>query len=419
VAAEVIAGRPNGFQFLREVRLAHRIGKLGPAAPDRATLGETRTDFAAVRADQEYRQFADREGGRVKPWRSDAKDGPAGRSDAGRNAPEARGRAGDSLAAWIRVRPGGAPRDRGLGDAATGADRKRTEGDPGPPLVGIVGAGPVGTALGVAISRASWPVAAVASRDSERRAAFCRLVPGARPFIDAIALLDEVELIVLAVPDDAIPEVIEPLRLYGGQAMIHTSGLLGADALEPALAAGSHVGAFHPLVSFTADVERSVEALAGATVALEADEFLMTLLADLAEAIGGRPVRLPRGSKPLYHAAAVMASGGLVALLDAVVRLGAGAGIDEAGSLALYGRLLEQTLANARAVGVAAALTGPMVRGDAGTVAAHVAALEARAPDLLDLYASLARREIAIAEDRGALSTERRDRVLSALAKGR
>ena len=163
------------------------------------------------------------------------------------------------------------------------------------------------------------------------------------------AVLDEVELIILAVPDDAIASVIEPLRLYSGQALVHTSGLLGAEVLQPTLAAGSQIGAFHPLVSFTADVERSVAAIKGSTIALEGDDRLMGLLADLAEAIGGLPVRLPQGSKGAYHAAAVLASGGLVALLDAIATLGAAAGLDERGALAVYGRLIEQTLANARA----------------------------------------------------------------------
>jgi predicted short-subunit dehydrogenase-like oxidoreductase (DUF2520 family) len=290
-------------------------------------------------------------------------------------------------------------------------------GDEASPTVGIVGAGAVGTALGVAISRAGWPVRAVASRDAGRRDRFIRLVSSARAFIDAVGLVDEVELIVLAVPDDVIAEVVEPLRLYSGQAMIHTSGLLGADVLEPARAAGSQVGAFHPLVSFTADVERSVAGLSGATIALEGDDRLVGLLADLAEAIGGLPVRLPAGSKPAYHAAAVLASGGLVALLDAIVALAGTAGIDEPGSLAIYGRLLEQTLANARAGGVSQALTGPIVRGDTGTLAAHLATLQRLAPGAVDLYVALARRELAIAEGRRVLTPVQADRVRAALAK--
>ena len=137
----------------------------------------------------------------------------------------------------------------------------------------------------------------------------------------------------------------------------------------------------------------------------------------LAEAIGGVPVRLPPGAKAAYHAAAVLASGGLIALLDTIVSLAAAAGLDERGSVAIYGRLMEQTLANARAVGVAAALTGPIVRGDVGTVQAHLDALARLAPAAVDLYLAAARRELDIAGERGALAPEQVERVRSVLAK--
>jgi len=263
--------------------------------------------------------------------------------------------------------------------------------EPGePPIIGIVGAGAVGTALGAALSRGGWPVAAVASRDAARRERFQSLVPGARGFAEANALLDEVELILLAVPDDAIPALASQLHMYSGQAMVHTSGALGAEVLEPAMAAGTQVGAFHPLVAF-ADTERAVAALHGATIAIEGDAQLAGLLADMAEAVGATAVRLLPGTKAAYHAAAVLAAGGFVALLDAIAELGKVAGLDEAGSLQIYGGLIEQTLGNARALGIARALTGPMTRGDVGT---------------LPLYLAAAEREVALAEGRGSIAPE-------------
>ena len=221
------------------------------------------------------------------------------------------------------------------------------------PLIGIVGAGAVGTALGAALHRAGWPVVAVASRDAARRERFRSLVPGARGFAEAPAILDEVELIILAVPDDAIARLAGELRLYGGQALVHTSGVLGAEVLEPARAAGTQLGAFHPLVAF-ADTERAIAAFHGATVAVEGDDQLIAHLADMAEALGATAVRLAPGTKAAYHAAAVLAAGGFVALLDAIAELGQAAGLDEAGSLAVYGGLIEQTLGNARALGIRA-----------------------------------------------------------------
>ena len=282
-----------------------------------------------------------------------------------------------------------------------------------PPVIGIVGAGAVGTALGVALDRAGWPIHAVASRDRERRERFRSLVPGVRAFVDAVPLVEEVELVVLAVPDDAIPAVAGGLHLYGGQAMVHTSGLLGADALSGAMAAGTQAGSFHPLVAF-ADLERAVAAFHGATIAIEGDDQLLDLLARMADVLGATPVRLAPGSKPAYHAAAVLAAGGFDALLDAIAELGRLAGLDEAGSLAVYGPLIEQTLGNARALGIDRALTGPAVRGDRGTIRAHLAELEARAPDVAALYARLAEREIGIAERRGTLTPEAASALRSA-----
>ena len=285
------------------------------------------------------------------------------------------------------------------------------------PKVGIVGAGPVGTALGVAIGRAGWPVVAVASRDADRRARFAAAVPGVRSFAESAAVLPKVDLVVLAVPDDAIAAVVTGLRLRRGQMLIHTSGVLAAEVLEPAAVDGGHVGAFHPLVSFTSDVERSVAGLAGCTIAIEGDDTIVPVLERLAASIGGSPLLLPPGTRAIYHAAAAMASGGLVALLDAIVTLGAVAGLDERGSLAVYGRLMEQILANARATGVAAALTGPIARGDAGTVAAHLDAVGRLAPGVMDLYLATARRELEMVEERGTLSPNQRDGVRTALAK--
>jgi predicted short-subunit dehydrogenase-like oxidoreductase (DUF2520 family) len=203
--------------------------------------------------------------------------------------------------------------------------------------------------------------------------------------------------------------------MYAGQAMVHTSGLLGAEVLSPAMAAGTQIGSFHPLVAF-ADTERAVAALHGATIAIEGDDQLTALLGRMAEAIGGIPVRLAPGAKSAYHAGAVLAAGGFVALLDAIAELGRVAGLDEQGALAIYGPLIEQTLGNARVLGIEAALTGPMTRGDVGTLEAHLAALREHAPAVLELYVAAARREVELAEARGAINDEIAGRLRSSLA---
>jgi predicted short-subunit dehydrogenase-like oxidoreductase (DUF2520 family) len=280
-----------------------------------------------------------------------------------------------------------------------------------------VGAGAAGTALGVAASRAGWPVAAVASRDPARRERFVALVPGSRAFDAPAALAEEVDLLFLTVPDDAVAGVAAGLRLYAGQGVVHTSGALPASVLDPARAAGTSAASFHPLVAF-ANVERSVAALKGATVALEGDESLMSLLAELASAIGAQPVRLPAGSKPAYHAAAVLSAGGFIGLLDAIAEVARGAGLDERGALAIYAPLIRQSLANAEALGIAEALTGPLLRGDVETVRGHLEVMARLAPGAVELYRAAAHREIAVARARGTLGDARARALEDVLARG-
>ncbi len=339
------------------------------------------------------------------------------RREAERRAGEHEETLQDLAAEGIDLDPA-APGTHRHGELEHASDHAHPHAHSGPgerPVIGIVGAGAVGTALGVALSRAGWPVGAVASRDADRRARFRALVPGVRAFAEAAALVDDVELVILAVPDDVVARVAADLRLYAGQALVHTSGLLGAEVLLPAMAAGTQAGAFHPLVAF-ADLDRALAALHGATIAIEGDEELAAHLAAMAEAIGGVPVRLAPGSKAAYHAAAVLSAGGVVALLDTIREVAALVGLDEAGALRVYLPLLEQTVANARALGVPAALTGPATRGDAGTIAAHLAALDEGAPAALPVYRALVERSVAVAARRGALSPEAAERLLTALA---
>ncbi len=229
------------------------------------------------------------------------------------------------------------------------------------------------------------------------------------------------DLVLLAVPDDAILEVATALRPRSGSVVAHLSGVHPATVLRPAVGEGVAVGAFHPLVAF-ADVERAAAALRGAAVAIDGDPAATVVLRALAEALGGRAVTLaatgdPARAKAAHHAAAVLAAGGFVALLDVIAELGRVAGLDEAAAVEVYGSLVHQGLANAGELGIGAALTGPVVRGDAGTLRAHVDAIAASAPGARELYLAAARRQLSLARERGAL-TDRQAADLAALLEG-
>ena len=248
-------------------------------------------------------------------------------------------------------------------------------------------------------------MAAIATRDEANAARFMELVPGAHPAPSISAVTDDVDLIFVTVPDDVIADVATELRLYAGQAAVHTSGALDATVLEPARAAGTQLGSFHPMVAF-ANQEAAVRSLPGSTIALEGDDELMALLARLATDVGAQPVRLPPTGKTAYHAAAVLAGGGVIGLLDGVAEVARGAGLDEAGALAIYVPLIRQALTNAEAMGIGEALTGPFVRGDVGTIRGHLEAMRRLAPGAVEMYRATATREHDLAVGRGAITEE-------------
>lgn len=178
--------------------------------------------------------------------------------------------------------------------------------------------------------------------------------------------------------------------------VLHCSGVLDAEILTPLAALGSPTGSLHPLVA-VADPVRDAERLVGAWFGVEkapAREAARRLVA----ALGGRELAVDRGGKALYHAAAVFASNHLVGVMAVAERLAAEAGIEPAAGRAALGALARGALDSVARSGPAAALTGPLVRGDAATLKLHLARLST--PDA-ELYSVLARSLLPLARDRG------------------
>lgn len=204
--------------------------------------------------------------------------------------------------------------------------------------------------------------------------------------------------ILLTVPDSAIQEVaarLAALELPAGVPVLHTSGVSGAEVLAPLAERGVPVGSIHPLAAVpSGDSDR----LRGAWFALEGDEPAVLLGRWIVEAVGGQALPVPAGGKPLYHTAAVFASNYVVTLLSVAERLAAQAGIPEATARAALTNLAAGAVANAAAGGAESALTGPVARGDAGTVERHVSRLSG--PER-SLYSVLARETLALARRAG------------------
>ena len=273
------------------------------------------------------------------------------------------------------------------------------------PTIGFVGAGVVGGALARRLAEAGYPVVAVASRSFGSAVALAAAVPGCA----ALGSLDDVaakaEVVFITTPDDAIASVAASTAWRAGQAVVHCSGALSVDVLAPAARAGVRVGSFHPLQTF-ASLDRALVSLTGTTFVLEGDDLpLLSTLQDMAEALGGRSVLLRSEDKVLYHAAAVLSSNYVVTLLQQAAELWEAFGRTKEEALTALLPLLRGTAANLESLGLPAALTGPVSRGDLITVAKHLEALESF-PDVAAVYRALAEATVPIALAKGRLAPD-------------
>jgi len=270
----------------------------------------------------------------------------------------------------------------------------------------IVGPGPVGTTLARMMVRAGHECLLVVGRSQSSLDRAVRRIGGGRPSLD-LGEIGGADWIAITTPDREIAPTASELaaraRLDPPPVVSHCSGALDASLLEPLARRGCPTATLHPLLSF-ADVERAERHFEGTFCFLEGAEKAIDLLARLVEQLGARPVVLQPGSKVLYHAAAVIASNDLVAGTHLAVTLMGIAGVEPSRALEALLPLLESTLDNLRAVGLPAALTGPVARGDVDVVRAHLVALEQRAPDHLGAYRALGRAAVELAAEKGNLA---------------
>lgn len=265
----------------------------------------------------------------------------------------------------------------------------------GAPAVAIVGAGRAGTSLAAALAAAGFPVTLLARRALDAPAGVALRYPA-----DAWApALAAAAIVVLAVPDDAVAEVAGRIApaLGAGQVALHCAGRHGLEVLEAIAARGAATAAWHPLQSLTGGASGAAR-LCGAWAALEGTPAAVEAANALSRALGMQAVALPAGARPRYHAAAALLSNGTATLAALAAELLAEAGIAPPDADAMLGPLLQGTAANVAELGADAALTGPIRRGEAETVRAHLAALPAaRRP----LYVALGRETLRVARRAG------------------
>ncbi|RZS41211.1 putative short-subunit dehydrogenase-like oxidoreductase (DUF2520 family) [Herbihabitans rhizosphaerae] len=283
--------------------------------------------------------------------------------------------------------------------------------------VGVVSAGRVGAVLGAALARAGHTITAASgvSKASLRRAE--ELLPGV-PLLPPDEVVARADLVLLAIPDDAIEGTVRGLAasgaLHAGQILVHTSGAHGVDVLAAAERHGVLPLALHPVMTFTGraeDLQRIAACCVGVT-ATEDDEAAWNVGEALVVEMGAEPVRVPTAARQLYHTALAHGANHLITLVADSADLLRSAGVEHPDRL--LGPLLSAALDNGLRYGDKA-LTGPVARGDAHTVQSHVDTLAKHAPEKLPAYRALANRTARRAAGTGLLRADLAPDVFAAL----
>ncbi|HEX8137618.1 MAG TPA: DUF2520 domain-containing protein [Pyrinomonadaceae bacterium] len=280
------------------------------------------------------------------------------------------------------------------------------------PTITIIGAGRLGTALALALEARGYSVEAlIARRLAHARRAAARLSTGARALaISALDALPASDLLFITTPDDQLESVAASLAALPRQkedkarppTALHCSGALSSEVLSALRASGFRIGSMHPLVSVSGPIE-GAERLGGAFYCVEGDAGAVRLARRIVRDLAGESFSVGRRDKALYHAAAVTASGHLVALFDLARSLLMRCGLTERKAGAVLMPLVESTVANLAVREPARALTGTFARADPATMRRHLEALRRLdGRDALAVYKLLGRRSLTLAEQAGA-----------------
>lgn len=279
--------------------------------------------------------------------------------------------------------------------------------------IAFIGAGRLATGLALAFQAAGEQVRAVASRDPNSARALAARLPSCQP-ISAQDAVDAGELVFITVPDDAIARVAAGLRWRQGQFVVHCSGATEVSVLAPAAQSGAVIGGFHPMQSFT-NPDVAVASLPGCAVAVEAMEPLFARLTRLARSIECRPFALPAGVRARYHATGSYAAQFVNALLLEASVVWESFGMDRDTAVRAHLPLLKGTVAAIEHDGLVRGLSGPISRGDAGTLRRNLEGIASVGDDTLALYRQLARRALSLAIERGSLTPAQVDALKALL----
>jgi predicted short-subunit dehydrogenase-like oxidoreductase (DUF2520 family) len=281
----------------------------------------------------------------------------------------------------------------------------------------IVGAGRVGRALGRRLRELGWKIGVVVTRSEASSHRAVRFIGAGKPHGGMTRQLLASRVILIATPDDAIGLVAGEFARMGGEELrgrivLHTSGARDSRVLAPLKECGAAVGSMHPLQTFSGVGVPDIE---GKVFAVEGDAIAVKAARQIARALGGSPVHITGGKKTLYHAAAALASGHVLALVEGATQLLISLGMKRHEAARALLPLTRQVLDNFQRVGPSAAWTGPLQRGDLRVVEAHLHALYDSREDVARAYDSVNRLAACVLAQDAATTLAELEKISAAL----
>lgn len=283
--------------------------------------------------------------------------------------------------------------------------------------IGIAGTGRVAQALGRLLVQHDQPVVAIAGRNPERAAQAAAFLGGSTNSIRLQELPKAASHVLIAVSDAAIEPVASILSGSGFQrgVALHTCGATGPEALQVLARAGVSCGALHPMQSF-ATPEQALASLPGSVFAIDGTPRALDWATSIVCLLGGQTIHIGPEHRAIYHAAAAMAGNYVITAVYAALKALEAAQIDPSTALRSLAPLVRVSAENALRLGPVAALTGPIQRGDSGTVLAHLQGLERCSPSVKEFYRAAGLVTLEIATQRG-LTSERAADIREVLLK--
>lgn len=280
----------------------------------------------------------------------------------------------------------------------------------------IVGAGMVGTAISCLLRKAGHEIAAIADL-SPAHLKRVKAYTNAPLFSRAVDAATFGDCILITTPDDRIESACEDIARGAslkGKTVFHMSGAGGLDLLQSAANAGATIASIHPLQSFSS-IEGAIASIPGSYFGVTAGPGAKRISTVIVRDLQGIPLLISPEQKPLYHAAACIASNYLVSLMSVVESIYLSIGISPKDARKAYLPLVYGSLKNIEKQGCAQALTGPIARGDAGTIQKHVHAFESLLPHLSSLYAQMGKITVGLAGQKGTLSAGQAGKIIAIL----